>query len=239
MLPYPTEKNRYICRKSLLKPGAGFTLLELLTVLAVISILAALLIPGAKAMTERSKSVKCQNNLRQIGAALISYAADNNQTLPANQAWASQDNAWWCWELNPYLGVAEGTTFNPAYLCPSSPYSDRPGDHSWNMSYAYSLSEAANGLRMPAIVRPSNFFLCGDTTQQTGARSAGHILQYPQNQIVTPVAFDNDTNGTQWGWVRFRHSQAANMLFADGHVEAISRTSAESSDWKSHWENKQ
>lgn len=61
---------------------AGFTLIELLCVIAIIAVLASMLMPTFGKMTERAQNLKCQNNLRQIGAAANLAANDHNNTFP-------------------------------------------------------------------------------------------------------------------------------------------------------------
>jgi prepilin-type N-terminal cleavage/methylation domain-containing protein/prepilin-type processing-associated H-X9-DG protein len=53
----------------------GFTLLELLVVIGVIALLVAILFPVLGGVRKRAVVVKCANNLRQIGLAMMSYAA--------------------------------------------------------------------------------------------------------------------------------------------------------------------
>jgi prepilin-type N-terminal cleavage/methylation domain-containing protein/prepilin-type processing-associated H-X9-DG protein len=63
----------------------GFTLVELLVVIAIIAVLIAFLLPALSIARERSKTVACLSNLRQIGAAIHLYATDNqNYILPKN-----------------------------------------------------------------------------------------------------------------------------------------------------------
>lgn len=60
----------------------AFTLLELLVVVAIISLLAALAIPVARDYQEKARSASCVTNLRSLGSALNLYLAENNGVLP-------------------------------------------------------------------------------------------------------------------------------------------------------------
>src|SRR5581483_5365546 len=67
--------------KGIQKSNEGFTLLELLVVIAIIAILAALLLPALSGAKNRSAKTVDLNNLRQIMISVHIYAADNNDVL--------------------------------------------------------------------------------------------------------------------------------------------------------------
>jgi len=72
------------------EPG-GFTLLELLVTIGVISILAALLLPALSQAQHRAASLVCLNNNRQLALGWLLYATDHNGRLPYNVGGAGTD----------------------------------------------------------------------------------------------------------------------------------------------------
>ena len=60
----------------------AFTLIELLVVIGIISILAAISMPNLTSFIQKAQSVTCAEHLHGIGIAVLSYATDNQSTLP-------------------------------------------------------------------------------------------------------------------------------------------------------------
>jgi prepilin-type N-terminal cleavage/methylation domain-containing protein/prepilin-type processing-associated H-X9-DG protein len=116
----------------------AFTLIELLTVIAIIGILAAIIIPTVGSVRNKAKGVRCSSNLRQIGIAIRVFANDNNGMMVPYRGEPSSSTAGaqnWLWTeyLIPYMNIKadrlpalpagadykEDSTF--FYMCPSSP----------------------------------------------------------------------------------------------------------------------
>lgn len=64
------------------RSGRGFSLIELLVVLAIVAVLASIFIPYLLSVRERNNRVRCAENLRRIGLALSAYANDNRGVFP-------------------------------------------------------------------------------------------------------------------------------------------------------------
>ncbi len=73
--------KRFYRRMEFRQPIFGFTLIEILVVVAIIAVLVAILLPGLKKARERAYSVKCMAMLKQDGIAMLMYAQDNNEVF--------------------------------------------------------------------------------------------------------------------------------------------------------------
>lgn len=88
------------------QPKRAFTLIELLIVIAVIAILAALLFPVFALAREKARQAACMSNLRQVGLAVLQYAQDNDENFVLTERGGDIDDAheyYWGDMLQPYI----------------------------------------------------------------------------------------------------------------------------------------
>lgn len=113
----------------------GFTLIEVLVVVAIIALLIAILLPSLSRARDQAKTITCQSNLKQLSGAFLAYSNENKGRLPGNQ----KDNGGDWLGGNNYNGTTrlgryprDGVIFRnmgnmiDAYICPSDTGNDRP-----------------------------------------------------------------------------------------------------------------
>ncbi|BCM89911.1 hypothetical protein IAD21_01761 [Abditibacteriota bacterium] len=117
----------------------AFTLVELLVVITIIAILAAILFPVFARARENARRASCQSNLKQIGLGLIQYAQDYDEYLPFPMVGANARSGGndvysgyvWQDEIFPY--VKSEQIFN----CPSARFGN-PGDADLPLPFRFS-----------------------------------------------------------------------------------------------------
>jgi len=203
----------------------AFTLIELLTGLALIATLAALLLPALNSAAESSRTAKCVSNLRQIGGGIFAYASDNDGNLPVQYWWTQsaappalscpgQPNG--LGFIAPYFGVQDthlGLGVKPkVFDCPSAPghyFFNNADIPNW-CSYIYqSPNTADNGATDPKLPNKianctASIALVADVAQIWGGRPAPHKgnkvnVLYGDGSVDTVPALMQSNNTTQVG----------------------------------------
>lgn len=125
-------------------PRHGFSLVELLVVVAIIGVVAALLLPAIQSAREAARRSSCGNNLRQIALAALNHESAR-KTLPVGASSGTPFGPSWWVEMLPFLELA--TTY------------DKLDRKSANAGYPLGNAQnalAANGLVLPAAICPSS-----------------------------------------------------------------------------------
>lgn len=180
-----------------MKKSPAFTVLELLVVIALIAVLAALAWPFATRSIQKSQQSACLQNLRQIGSAFIAYQGDNQFRLPPKQG-ALNEAEDWVVSILPYIPDQK-----KVLLCPANPVKFRsknfPADVFTNYGVNYWIRDhqitKSTPLALPRL-------------------SATVLLIDSKNNWLKDSQADR---------VAFVHGNAASLLFMDGHVETLTR----------------
>jgi prepilin-type N-terminal cleavage/methylation domain-containing protein/prepilin-type processing-associated H-X9-DG protein len=195
---------------------SGFSLTELLVVIAVIALLSSLTVPVVRSSIEKGKQVKCNANLRQIGIGMQGFVADNNGFYP----YAGTTNAnSWARQLEPYTESTSRASVKKlgkdCYYCPSSELSHEISDYGVNINVI--LQGAANQLKAVQVARPTQTILTLDAGE----------LWAPTREFIGSFRLQrkwlNRPSADPWAedGPKPRHGNQLNVLFCDGSMQTM------------------
>lgn len=219
---------------------SAFTLIELLTVMAIIALLAAILLPTLNNSKAAARRVECLNNLRQMGIAARLYVDDHADFYPI--AYYEEEvagvNHFHAWDLTTIEGspnhVVPGILWQGqgnlrVQQCPSF-----SGNANWETDpftgYNYNTSFIGHGqyesipepAKASAVHHATRTALFGDGQFSAGANK---FMRAPWSN-PGDESFTARSSGTQG----FRHQKRSNTAFCDGHSETVKNCFTTTSD---------
>lgn len=194
---------------------AAFTLMEILVVLAIIMLLAAMLFPVFSRSRESARRATCQSNLKQIGLSVLQYAEDYDSKTPPRYTGtgaADRNPNNWRVLIYPYVKSIE------IFRCPSNPENetsatDAPAD-GIDISASYAVNyNSGTGLGV-----------FGNNDGRDIVHDA--MVTFPSETIsvaeTTSTRPDIDMDDIAlFGELYAGHIGVSNYLFFDGHVKAL------------------
>ncbi|HSP43883.1 MAG TPA: prepilin-type N-terminal cleavage/methylation domain-containing protein [Luteolibacter sp.] len=208
------------------RPGRGFTLVEILVVIAIVLVLALASIPLGKKLQDSAHAANCMSNLRQLGATIIMYAGDHGQKLPPLQPETSRETgmrgdiwpvtmarAGYMWNGQGDLPCGTGV-----WTCPKCDFmSNTYGGYGvaedsvfvYGERYPIDVREPGS-LRLSRIERPSNTWLIGDAARSPDTTEKGWYAIWAR-----PNRWAGSHSPAE------RHAGKVHVCMVDGHVEAL------------------
>jgi prepilin-type N-terminal cleavage/methylation domain-containing protein/prepilin-type processing-associated H-X9-DG protein len=198
-------------------PNSGFTLLELLIVIAIIALLASFLLPALRRAKARASATMCLGNLHQLSTAAASYTVDAGR-LPSFLEWlygaapgAEGDLA--TGQLYPYLKS------KTVYLCPTQPANaSNPiwvrGPPQFQADHSYAMNcMTCHAHDITACISPTRTVYLVEELNLPPIRVYG---------IAPPTGYVPNWHGPEMP-MAFPHRGRANLLKMDGHVVRLAQ----------------
>jgi prepilin-type N-terminal cleavage/methylation domain-containing protein len=239
----------------------GFTLIELMVVLAVAAIVSAITLGGFKEMREGNKRVSCQTNLSQIYQAARLYAADEGGKLPfytndcAATPTVSGIGLWSLYTFPKSQAIADFSTIAPVgtapierYLrsakslhCPSDIaddreqlYDDPANKTTFNPKYlSYQVCDDGGEVPSTSGGTPTYSSVRTTATDDSTGPWKRQLLHY-KDATLTDFVSRQPTGDTIVTYCIFhRHERGMdNVLFYDGSIQLLAKETNSADNWK-------
>ena len=134
--------QQYPARIAQAKNSAGFTLVELLVVIATIGVLVALLLPALSSVMEAARRTNCSSHLHQIGLALNGYQTRKN-AFPTG----CEDCAWWDAERKQHSWITA--------ILADLDHPELQDAYDMGQSYNSEINQSVAGQILPVLLCPS------------------------------------------------------------------------------------
>jgi len=204
----------------------GFTLIEILLVIAIIAVLAAILFPVFASVREKGRQISCVSNLHQLGLAVQLYAQDSDDILPlGGDPIDTQTELWKIAASGKYWALAQQLPPLPKVL---GPYAAGNGVWRCPSDTGFDVPDLDGEIALPA--HPSSYEAYGCSysyhtglafRQETIAGMASYDPQLPYTEHgASEINLLWDMSG-DWHGRNDASGKRFNVLMGDGHVKAM------------------
>ncbi len=231
-------------------PRRGFTLVELLVVVAIIALLLSILLPAMDKARELARQTVCMTNLRQCSLGLMTYVNDHRSRVAVARTHSGGDYRYWTWfhvgGRNALDATGSPTSLtSDVVFCPSNPTyaSAVRDDHGKDGRGGYAMYLVSD--RSPNEIEHANFHTTVHVTEDGGgttrftyqylnglpyapaqviwlADSLTAPSYYPNGPVPMRAGFYDNQNAHHGGRIHLIHGNGqANALYYDGHVNTI------------------
>jgi prepilin-type N-terminal cleavage/methylation domain-containing protein/prepilin-type processing-associated H-X9-DG protein len=199
----------------------GFTLVEMLVVIAIIGIMVGLIMPNLARVRSKGTSTQCQSRLKQLHTAVLSYAADSGH-YPLDKSYIDEfdrvHTAWIHWlddedeDSYGYRGVNGETNIRNGTLWPylnnqikvyACPLHVKDGQGTEPVVRSYAMNHAVGWAYVLTL------------------RDATQTIMFGE---VTETRLGNAVDGSRFSTTNdlaFRHNDKAHVIYCDGHLKAL------------------
>lgn len=205
-----------------MRPHA-FSMVEILIVLAILVVLAALLFPFAQGAIDRGNQAKCISNLRQISVASTSYSSDNSGRWPPNSV-----GSCYALFLIPYLGNVPGTNdsdfMRSPLICPSSRTPEPDGPYRYRGIYtptAYDPARGKFGLSYGQNVYAPGSAASTAVPNRAAVQNASQMMLYMDIDGNSQANLGRVRDPSLNKHLLTRHDGNVNVAYADGSVRTL------------------
>jgi competence protein ComGC len=192
------------------RKSAALTLVEVLVVIGIIALLAAILLPALAAAKKKSSKLNCANNLKQIALAERIWSGDNEDKYPAEvsvtNGGAMESVA--AGDAVSVFQVMSNELSTPKVLC-----CPNDAEHSWATNFGPGLTakNISYFAGLDAHINSPQSFLSGDDNFQ--------IDGVPVKSGLLKISHD-----TPIKWTTERHKSAGNICLGDGSIQSVSNS---------------
>lgn len=204
---------------------AGFTLVELLVVVAIIGVLVGMLLPAVQSARAAGRRTQCASNMRQVGMAIVAFSDAHRGSMPLSTHDEDDETKAWIYTVAPFMEDVDAIR-----ICPDDPHGstrlrDKLTSYILN-SYLCVRNDPGAVTNLNKLAERSKTFMAFETSDGKTDDHADHIhgVNWFKDPLTRPNRIERTWNRIREDIQTNRHGSASHYLYADGRVELLDET---------------